>query len=162
MNREKLIKYIKINLDNRTLLEQLAEEGSELSQAALKLIRALRTNNNPTLAKPEDAIENVKEELKDVLLVAEMLHLLDDINDFEDLQEATKGKLERWANRIAGKGDTPKGETRIERIESCREGTVKRCVRCGYNMPEKLFPYYCPGCGCKIMYVSDDFLKSKR
>lgn len=34
--------YILDKLDERTLLEQLAEEASELSQAALKLIRAKR------------------------------------------------------------------------------------------------------------------------
>lgn len=31
MNKEKLIEYIKLYLDDRTLWEQLAEEGSELS-----------------------------------------------------------------------------------------------------------------------------------
>ena len=40
--------FIKHKLDMRTLLEQLAEEASELSQASLKLIRAKGLSNNST------------------------------------------------------------------------------------------------------------------
>ena len=40
--------YILDKLDERTLLEQLAEEASELSQAALKLIRAKGLSENIT------------------------------------------------------------------------------------------------------------------
>ncbi len=40
--------YILSVLDTRTLLEQLAEEASELAQAALKFIRAAEYSNNPT------------------------------------------------------------------------------------------------------------------
>ena len=40
-DNEKYIKYIRKNLSEREILEQLAEEASELSQAALKAIRAL-------------------------------------------------------------------------------------------------------------------------
>ena len=40
--------YVLQHLDRRTLLEQLAEEAAELSQAALKAIRAEELSNNPT------------------------------------------------------------------------------------------------------------------
>ena len=39
--------YVLQHLDRRTLLEQLAEEAAELSQAALKAIRAEELSNNP-------------------------------------------------------------------------------------------------------------------
>lgn len=41
-------RYVLEHIDRRTLLEQLAEEAAELSQAALKLIRAEGLSNNPT------------------------------------------------------------------------------------------------------------------
>ena len=44
-------KYVLAHTDRRALLEQLAEEAAELSQAALKLIRAEKTfrqSNNDT------------------------------------------------------------------------------------------------------------------
>ena len=48
MNYAKNRSYVLKNTDRRTLLEQLAEEASELSQAALKLIRAEKLSDNPT------------------------------------------------------------------------------------------------------------------
>lgn len=48
--------YIFNKLDERTLLEQLAEEASELSQAALKLIRAKGLNNNNTPVGEQEAM----------------------------------------------------------------------------------------------------------
>lgn len=40
------VAFIKVKLDRRTLLEGLAEEASEISKAALKVIRAERLSNN--------------------------------------------------------------------------------------------------------------------
>ena len=48
--------YILDKLDERTLLEQLAEEASELSQAALKLIRAKKLSNNVTPRTEQEAV----------------------------------------------------------------------------------------------------------
>lgn len=45
---DKYAEYIRSKLDRRTLLEQLAEEASELSQSALKVIRADGMSNNYT------------------------------------------------------------------------------------------------------------------
>ena len=66
-------KYILNVLTERELLEQLAEEAAELSQAALKLIRAGGMSNNATPITEQKAIDNLKEELHDVLAVASLL-----------------------------------------------------------------------------------------
>ena len=59
--------YVLSHTDRRTLLEQLAEEAAELSQAALKLIRAEKLSDNPTPANVSIASEQLNEELADVL-----------------------------------------------------------------------------------------------
>ena len=68
------IKYIQINLTERELLEQLAEEAAELGQAALKLIRAKELSNNPTPVDIDTAAANLLEEMKDVYLVFWLLY----------------------------------------------------------------------------------------
>lgn len=64
-------RYVLEHIDRRTLLEQLAEEAAELSQAALKLIRAEKLSDNPTPANISIASEQLNEELADVLMVAD-------------------------------------------------------------------------------------------
>ena len=59
-----------MGLPPRDLYAQLAEEGAELTQAALKCIRAQGFSQNPTSLSCEDAVKNLWEELNDVLLVA--------------------------------------------------------------------------------------------
>lgn len=59
-DNEKYIKYIRKNLSEREILEQLAEEASELSQAALKAIRALKLSSNPTPLSCLEASDNLK------------------------------------------------------------------------------------------------------
>lgn len=94
MNKDELVSYIKANLDDRTLWEQLAEESSELTKAALKIIRASKLSNNPTPISETNAYTDVKEELQDVLCVCELLSLIKGV----DMNQA---KLERWVLRIA-------------------------------------------------------------
>ena len=64
-------RYVLEHIDRRTLLEQLAEEAAELSQAALKLIRAEKLSDNPTPANVSIASEQLIEELADVLVAAD-------------------------------------------------------------------------------------------
>ena len=52
-------RYVLEHIDRRTLLEQLAEEAAELSQAALKLIRAEKLSDNPTPANVSIASEQL-------------------------------------------------------------------------------------------------------
>ena len=63
----KYAKHIRATLDNRTQLEQWAEECSELSKASSKRIRAIGRSNNITPVSPEQALDNVREEIMDVL-----------------------------------------------------------------------------------------------
>lgn len=89
--------YILSVLDSRTLLEQLAEEASELAQAALKLIRAAEYSNNPTPITLQEAEVGLDEELHDVLAVASLLGII----DYDDDENP---KWKRWAERL-GKHD---------------------------------------------------------
>lgn len=54
-------------LPKTEILAQLAEEASELAQAALKLRRAL-DGTNPTPKTVEECLENVQEEMADVFV----------------------------------------------------------------------------------------------
>lgn len=129
--------YILNNLDDRTLFEQLAEESAELSQAALKFIRAAEYSNNPTPVTKQVAKANLEEELQDVLCVCVLLGILD-IKNIELSEE----KLKRWAYRIAGRADTPKGATEY-RIFS--QGNFRECSHCHRVFQDSA--NYCPSCG---------------
>ena len=88
------IKYVKEQLSTRALLEGLAEEGAEMSQAALKLIRAI-DGENPTPVSFAEACRKLAEEAGDVLAY---LHLLD--IGVPHLLVRDNPKWERWAERI--------------------------------------------------------------
>ncbi|MBR1616316.1 MAG: hypothetical protein IJ673_12700, partial [Treponema sp.] len=57
--------YIRDRLGLEELLTQLAEECGELTQAALKLRRAI-TSRNPTPVTRQEAVEKLHEEAADV------------------------------------------------------------------------------------------------
>lgn len=78
------------------LLAQLAEEAAELSQAALKLRRAM-TGYNPTPVTVAEADANLIEEAADVNLV---LSLLLSDNVISEIEEIKQRKLKRWLNRL--------------------------------------------------------------
>lgn len=104
MMKEEPIDFIQNKLTERELLEQLAEEASELSQAALKLIRAAGMNNNPTPISKEDALDNFIEEFYDVYNAWCLLGLKNKqiLRGSEEYLTARLGckKLERWAERL--------------------------------------------------------------
>lgn len=85
--------------DRRTLLEQLAEEAAELSQAALKLIRAEKLSNNMTPLSIIEVRDNLIEELADVEVCCELLGLN---NRFSSSRKhmIAREKLTRWADRL--------------------------------------------------------------
>lgn len=58
-------------LPKTEILAQLAEEASELAQAALKLRRAL-DGTNPTPKSVDECLENVQEEMADVFVCLTM------------------------------------------------------------------------------------------
>lgn len=74
------------------LLDQLAEEATELAHAALKVARILRAEN-PTPVTLREAESMVIEEWTDLCLVADVIGL----NLDEDIYDA---KLNRWISRL--------------------------------------------------------------
>ena len=82
----------------------LAEEASELAQAAIKMCR-VHNINNPTPKQDTEAYNDLVEEYTDVLNVAQrILELKPDwhVGNF---------KLNRWCKRL----DEAKGETKLSR-----------------------------------------------
>lgn len=86
-------RYVLEHIDRRTLLEQLAEEAAELSQAALKLIRAEGLSNNPTNRNTLIAQEQLSDEVTDVLMMVDALRI-------PVLESYANDKWHRWADRI--------------------------------------------------------------
>ena len=70
---------------------QLAEEASELAQAALKMQR-LELGNNPPRKTPQECINNVIEEHSDVDFCFKLLRW-DDKKEREVVQKAKAGRL---------------------------------------------------------------------
>ena len=85
--------YVLQHLDRRVLLEQLAEEAAELSQAALKVIRAEELSNNPTPTSASIAREQLSEEANDVIMLFAPLCILTS-------ESYVEYKWHRWAKRI--------------------------------------------------------------
>lgn len=95
---DRLNKKIKQHIPQDELLAQLAEECAELSQAALKLRRAL-TGINPTPVTAEEARKNLVEETADVYNV---LGLLLDAVDNAEIYSIIRRKRKRWLKRLEG------------------------------------------------------------
>lgn len=95
---DRLNEKIKQHIPQDELLAQLAEECAELSQAALKLRRAL-TGINPTPVTVEEARKNLVEEIADILNVSELLLEIDDVDEIYDIVQR---KRERWLKRLDG------------------------------------------------------------
>lgn len=88
--------YITGKLPRTELLAQLAEEGAELTHAALKLRRAI-DGTNPTPVSPAEATDALLEEIADVTLLIGLLGL----DQYEDLlQDITEQKTLRWEGRL--------------------------------------------------------------
>lgn len=91
-----------INLPETELLAQLAEEASELSQAALKLRRAL-DGKNPTPKTAEMCRAQLLEEVADTLLVLTVLGVPGTRGDAAAIDRIQHEKYARWEERLAGK-----------------------------------------------------------
>ena len=76
------------------MLAGLAEEATELAQAALKLRRAF-DKTNPTPMTEDEAIDRLEEEIADVMLYLEQI-TYSRTHVYEIMQE----KDERWQKRI--------------------------------------------------------------
>ena len=96
--------YIRQKLGVLELLAGLAEEASELAQAALKLRRAY-DGKNVTPVSQEDAYDKLLEEIADVGLCIQML----DINQAE-VCKIRREKYERWIRRLEAAAEDPERE----------------------------------------------------
>lgn len=92
------IQYIIDCLPTEELLAQLAEEASELAQAALKL-RRVEDGTNPARISKEDAIKNILEEIADFSLVINMLGFNSERNEVI-CREIMAEKTDRWADSL--------------------------------------------------------------
>ncbi len=77
------------------MLEQLAEEAAELSQAALKLARVLR-GENPTTVTRKEARKHLTEEYTDVFQCASELLIP---VDWQQIDEKSERFRKRWRKR---------------------------------------------------------------
>lgn len=99
---EDMNRTIASKLGARERLEVLAEEAAELSQAALKMIRAYKMGGavNPTPVTPNEALENLFEEIADVELAEEALGLY--YMSRRRISKIKEEKRKRWYERLKG------------------------------------------------------------
>ena len=97
-NKEEIFEHIAGKYGKEYILRQLAEECSELSQAALKYIRAVRKE---TPMRIDEAIEHLTEEIADVRLMIDAVSatVLSERN-VDDVQAIKEQKLDRWKKRL--------------------------------------------------------------
>ena len=108
MRKEKL-DYIKANVCKKELLAQLAEEATELAQAALKCRRTF-DNTNPTPTSKAKALGNLIEEIDDVGLLLDSLTL-------------------KWRIVSGGAGRDKKLERWVKRLKAIKKGDVDNAGR---------------------------------
>lgn len=89
-----MISKIKNKIPVMERLAGLAEECSELAQAALKL-RRVYDQTNPTPVPEDDAIQHLYEEVADMSLYLNLL----DIN-WNSVREIMRAKEKRWEERL--------------------------------------------------------------
>ena len=102
-NNQKYFEYVVNRLDKRTILEQLAEESSEVTKEALKVIRAEKFSNNYTPITREDAINKLIEEINDLRMIISFLKpKYPELNEAlpEDNDIINNPKWKRWAHRL--------------------------------------------------------------
>ena len=101
-------------LPRRDRLEALAEEASELAQAALKVIRAEKLSKNPTPMADDEAKLALNEEFYDVLIAALALEFKIPSEEFL----LNNFKVKRWAERIKGAEDDDSKVYLVEMVKS--------------------------------------------
>lgn len=99
-DNQKYFEHVVKVLDKRTILEQLAEESSEITKAALKVIRADNLSKSTTLMTYEESMENLIEEINDVRMIISLLkHKYPELNNTlpEDKEILKNQNWKRWA-----------------------------------------------------------------
>ena len=99
-NKEEIFEAISGKYGKEYMLRQMAEECSELAQAALKYIRAVRKE---TPMRIDEAIEHLTEEIADVRLMIDAVSAtVLTWRDVDDMQAIKEQKLDRWKTRMVG------------------------------------------------------------
>lgn len=97
--RESLHGYIRERVPEGELMALVAEEATELAQAALKLRRSCGlAKNNPTPMTKEEAYRKLREELSDLDTALEILYPT--LREEPQYHTTYDMKLERWADRL--------------------------------------------------------------
>lgn len=133
------------------LLEQLAEECSELAQAALKLARKMR-DENPTPKTKEECIADLEEELADVMVVVKCMHDATWLNS-QKINEKMAEKDARWKQRLK-ESEPPYWKHVFMKSTYGGKGTsMNLCSKC--NHAQKTTTPFCGGCGRRIRGVKN-------
>ena len=80
-------------------LEQLAEECSELAQAALKTARKYR-GENPTPKTIDECYDSLQEEIADVMLCVDEWFYYRETDFYMGVAAIRREKYERWERRL--------------------------------------------------------------
>jgi hypothetical protein len=106
MTNVEYIRIVRAHLGEREILEQIAEEASELAQAALKCIRAMESSKNPTTLSLTAASADLVEEYGDLGVAWDAFVLPGFEKTYPDedltLTPWQEMKLKRWVERLTG------------------------------------------------------------
>lgn len=91
-------------LSTEAMLEQTAEEATELAQACLKMARKSR-GENPTPKTYSECIENLNEEIADVMLCLNILIDQYIVLSHESIESVIIEKEKRFKERLLEKGE---------------------------------------------------------
>lgn len=138
--------YIKKHLPTLEILCGLAEEASELSQAALKLRRAL-DGTNPTPVPGKVAMDALLEEFADVTLCGKLLLTEAQV---QQLKEIRKQKRTRWVHRLKA---AEQDRHTYEVTEVCPH--CEREVTMTWDVLTDGFKAFCPFCGGRLMLCDE-------
>ena len=95
------LEYIAANLSDEDILCQIAEEATELAQAALKLRRAI-SQTNPTPMTVGEAVDNLFEEYGDTVGAFRVWTKKNNLDNeiYETSNKNIESKYDRWSDRI--------------------------------------------------------------
>lgn len=110
------MEYIRETLTKPVQLAQLAEEATELAQAALKLYRFF-DGTNPPRKTYEECMADLHEEIADVQLLLEVLHL-DKVVLYEPTKQEKTKRWERHLRKNAGKQEARHDPARVVELET--------------------------------------------
>ena len=99
-NQQKYFEHVVRYLDKRSVLEQLAEESSEITKAALKVIRAEKLSVNTTPITYKESMQKLIEEINDVRMIISLLkHKYTELDNAlpEDNEILKNPNWKRWA-----------------------------------------------------------------